>query len=102
MVPKSRKETPSLFDWKGEPGEGVLRPRRGQRDTRKGKDEGVKVRPGMHVTLEGATYQVLQVTRGEGKARALARTRPGLFYRVVYGQWCVLKKNTETPDYVLR
>lgn len=60
-----------------------------------------KVVQGEHVTFEGVEYVVLSVHRGEGQARTASRMGIGAkFYRVVRGQWAVLKMQPAmTPEY---
>lgn len=63
-----------------------------------GKNE--RLKQGNTVTLEGTEYVILKVVRGEGQARAIARAAPmgeKRYYRVVMGQWTVLReKNPRT------
>lgn len=64
-----------------------------------------KLTQGQTITLQGKTYTVLVVCRGEGQARTVARREKGLEYRAIEGQWVALKPINQmsgVPDYFYR
>lgn len=55
-----------------------------------------KISRGDTLNLDGVSYVVMNVCRGEGQARTVARmdaNGPKRYYRIVMGQWVVLRES---------